>query len=207
MPASRRSALSWRLEEAVLRPGGHHPVGLVGALGHQVVDEHPDVPLFPAEDQRFPAQELQRGVDARHRALDGGLLIAGGAVELPRPVEAGDFFVLQGGQQLGGVHAVVLDGVGRTGHLGVLQAGDGVEHLHLHLLGQGGGEALDVQLLGVQPHGLHKELVAGLVGEADHLVLNGGAVPGADPLDDPGIEGGAVQIGPDDPRGSPPWCR
>ena len=35
------------VDEAVLRPGGHHPVGLVGTLGHQVIDEHPDVPVLP----------------------------------------------------------------------------------------------------------------------------------------------------------------
>ena len=185
------------VEQPVLCPRGHHAVGFVGALGHQVVDQHPDVPLVPANDHRRPAQQLQGGVHPRHKALDSGLLIAGGAVELPRPVESGDPDVLQGGVELGGVHAVVLDGVGRPGHLGSLQSGDGVEHLHLHVLGQGGGEALDVELLGVQPHGLDEELVPGLVGEADHLVLDGGAVPGPHPLDDTGEEGGAVQVGPD----------
>ena len=50
------------------------------------------------------------------------------------PLYDGDGLGLQGGLQPGGVHAVVLDGVGAPGHLGVLQAGDGVEHLDLHLL-------------------------------------------------------------------------
>ena len=39
------------VEEAVLGPGGHHPVGLVGPLGHQVVDEHTDVPLTSVQDK------------------------------------------------------------------------------------------------------------------------------------------------------------
>ena len=171
------------MDEAVLRPGGHHPVGLVGTLGHQVIDEHPDVPVSPGEDEGLFPLQLQRRVDAGDEALGGGLLITGGAVELSRPVQAGDFFALQGGQQLGGVHAVVLNGIGRPGHLGVLQPGDGVEHLHLHLFRQGGGKALDVQFLGVQSHGFHKQLVPGLVREADNFRLNGGAVPGTDPLD------------------------
>ena len=38
----------------------------------------------------------------------------------------------------------------------------------------------------------------GLVGKPDHLVLDGGAVSGPHPLDHPGEEGGAVQVGPDD---------
>ena len=91
------------VEEPVLGAGGHHAVGLVGALGDQIVDEHPDVPLIPPEHQRLPPQNLQRRVHPGHKALGGGLLIPGGAVELPRPVQALDFFALQGGQQLGGV--------------------------------------------------------------------------------------------------------
>ena len=85
------------VEQAVLGAGGHHPIGLVGALGDQVVDEHPDVPLVPAENQGLLSLNFQRGVDPGYKTLNGGLLIAGGAVELPRPVQAGDFFCLQGG--------------------------------------------------------------------------------------------------------------
>ena len=190
------------VDEAVLRPGGHHAVGLLRALGHKVVDEHADVPVPPGEDEGFLPLDLQRGVDARHKALRRRLLIAGGAVELPRAVQAGDLFALQRGQQLRGVHAVVLDGVGRAGHLRVLQPGDGVEHFHLHLFGQGGGEALNIQLLRVQAHGLDEELVPGLVGEADDLRLDGRAVPGADTGDGAVVQGGSVQIVPDDGVGA-----
>ena len=188
-------------QQPVLATAGHHPVWLVGALGHQIVDEGADVGLAPGEDQgRLPLQ-LQGGVDPGHKALDRRLLVAGGAAELPGPVEARDPLHLQGGPQLQGVHAVVLDGVGRAHDLRPLQPRDGVEQLHLHLLGQGGGEPLDVQLLGVQAHGLDEELVPGLVREAGDLGLNGGAVPGAHPLDDPAVHGGAVQVLPDDPVG------
>ena len=166
------------VDEPVLGAGGHHPVGLLGALGHQVVDEHPDVAVAAAEDQRLPPQQLQGGVDPGHKALGRRLLIARGAVELARPVEAGHRLALQGGQQLGGIHAVVLDGVGAPGHLSLLQPGHRVEHLDLHVLGQGGGEALDVELLGLQPHGLDEELVALLVREADDLGLDGGGSTG-----------------------------
>ena len=185
------------VEQAVLGAGGHHAVRLIGALGHQIVDEHPDVPLVPPQNEGLPVQKLQGGIHPGHEALDGGLLVAGGAVELPGPIEARHPLVLQGGEQLGGIHAVVFDGVGRAGHLRPLQAGNGVEHLHLHVLRQGRGQALDVELFGVQPHGLHKELVPLLVGKAHHLVLDGGAVPGPDALDHPGEQGGAVQVGPD----------
>ena len=189
-------------QKTVLRAGGHHAVGLIGTLGHQIVNEHPQIPLLPAQDEGGAAQQLESGVHPRRKSLGGGLFIPGGTVELPRAVEAGNCFALQGGQQLCGVHTVVLDGVGRPGHLGVLQAGEGVEHLHLHILGQGGGKALEVELLRIEPHGLQKQLVAGLFRKAHHLVLNGGAVAGPHPLDHPGKEGGAVKVGADDSVGA-----
>ena len=46
------------VEQAVLRAGGHHAVGLVGALGHQVVHQHADVALIPAQDHGGAAQQL-----------------------------------------------------------------------------------------------------------------------------------------------------
>ena len=51
-PVSGQAAVGVVLpvDEPVLRPGGHHAVGLIGALGHQVVNEDPDVALFPAQD-------------------------------------------------------------------------------------------------------------------------------------------------------------
>ena len=41
------------------------------------------------------------------------------------------------------------------------QPRDGVEHGQLDLLRHGGGEALDIQFLRVQPHGLHEQLMPG----------------------------------------------
>ena len=74
-----------------------------------------------------------------------------------------------------------------------------MEHLPLDILRKGRGEALDVELLGLQAHGLHKDLVALLLRKADDLGLKAGAVPGTHALDGAVIEGGAVQILPDDP--------
>ena len=74
---------------------GEHAVRLVDALGHQVVDQHADVGLAAVEDQRRLALELQRGVDAGHQPLGGGLLVAGRAVDLPGEVQARDPLRLQ----------------------------------------------------------------------------------------------------------------
>ena len=187
--------------QTVLAAGGHDAVRLVGALRHQIVDQGTDVALRPGKDKgAFPFQ-LPGSVDTRHKALDGGLLVSGGAVELPRAVQPRHLFRFQRGQQAQRIDAVIFDGIGRAGHHGVPQAGDAVEHLDLHLLRHGGGKALDVQFLGVQTHGLHEQLVAELIREADDLRFKAGAVPGADALDQPGVHGGPVQIFLDDALG------
>ena len=186
------------VEEAVFRPGGHHPVGFVGALGHQVVQQHADIALAAVDKEGFLALQLQGGVHAGDEALHRRLLIAGGAVELPRPVEAGHFFQLQGTPQFQGIHAVILNGVGRTHHLRMLQADHRMEHLKLHVLRHAGGEALDVHFLRVQAHGLQEQLVPGLVGKTHHLVLDAGAIAGPHALDDPGEKRGAVEVIADD---------
>ena len=121
--------------QPVLAPGGHHAVRLVGAASDQVVYQRADVRLAAAQHERLAPLELQRGVHAGHEALDSRLLIAARAVELTGAVEAGDVLELQRGAQRERVDAVVLNSVGAARHLRVLQAGDGVQHLDLHVLG------------------------------------------------------------------------
>ena len=72
--------------QPVLAAGGHDAVGLVGALGHKVVNEGTDVALRPREDKGALPLQLPGSVDTGHKALHGSLLIPGGAVELPRAV-------------------------------------------------------------------------------------------------------------------------
>ena len=81
----------------------------------------------------------------------------------------------------------------------MLQPRHRVQHLYLHLLRHGGGKALHIQLLRIQTHRLDEQLVPGLAREPHHLRLDGRAVPGADALDDAGVDGASVQILPDDP--------
>ena len=69
-----------------------------------------------------------------------------------------------------------------------------MEHLHLHLLRHGGREALNVQLLRIQPHRLHKQLVPEFVRKADDFGFKGGTVSGANALNEAGVHGGAVEI-------------
>ena len=142
------------VEQTVFAAGGHDAVGLLGTLGHKVIDEGADIAVGALEDQRLTAQQLQRRVDARHKALHRRLLVAGGAVELPRTVEAGDLFRLQSELKLGRIDAVIFDGVGGAEHFRVLQTGHGVQHGKLHVLRQAGGKALQVHFVRVQAAGL-----------------------------------------------------
>ena len=120
--------------QPVFAAGGHDAVRLVGALGHQIVNEGADVALRPGEDKgAFPFQ-LPGRVNAGHKALNGGLLIPGGAVELSRAVQTGHLLRFQRGQQAQRIDAVIFDGIGRTGHDRAAQAGYAMEHLDLHLL-------------------------------------------------------------------------
>ena len=160
------------VQKPVFRARGHDAVGLVRALGDQIVDERADIAVRPLQDHRRLALELQRRVDARHEALHRGLLIARRAVELPRAVEAGDLFALERRQKLGRVDAGIFDGVGRAHHLRMLEPRDRVQHVELHILRQAGRQTLDVHLVRVQPAGLDKQLVPGLIRKAVDLRLD-----------------------------------
>ena len=79
---SRRSALSCRRESRCSARGREHPVRLLGSLGHEIIDQHPDVGLIAAQDQRRPALDLSRGVDPGDKPLSGRFLITRRAVKL-----------------------------------------------------------------------------------------------------------------------------
>ena len=186
------------VQQAVFRAGGHDAVRFVRALGHEIVHERADIPVRAAEDHRRAPEQLERRVHARNKALHRRLLIAGRAVELPRPVEAGHFLGLQRRQQLRRVDAVIFDRIGTAGHLRVLESRQRVQHLDLHILRQGGGEALNVELLRVEPHRFDEQLVARLVGEGHDLRLDRRAVARADTLDHAGVDRAAVEVRADD---------
>ena len=79
-----------------------------------------------------------------------------------------------------------------------LQARDRADERELDLEGQAGGAAVDVVLVGVPTLRLQEKLMALLIGEADHLVLQGWAIARADAFDPPAVEGRLIEIGADD---------
>ena len=172
--------------QPMLGARGEHAVRLARRLGHQVVDQHPDVGFVAPQDQLLaaaarPAPQRQRGVDAGHQALRRGLLVAGGAVHLAGEVEPAQPLALQRGVHLAGGKEVVLHGVAVARRLRLLQAAHGAQGRLLHLRRQRTGEAVEIDQVAVQPLRLQEQLMAAAVGEAHHLVFDGGAVarPGA----------------------------
>ena len=74
-----------------------------------------------------------------------------------------------------------------------------MQHPYLHILGKRGGKALQIQLLGVPSHRLHKELMPLFVGKAYDLILNAGAVARAGSVNPPGVQGRTAEILPNHP--------
>ncbi len=158
--------------QAKLRPGGEHPVRLVGAAAHQVVDQNADVRLVATQDHRGLAAHPPDRVDPRHDPLRRRLLVARGAIDLAGEKESLDPPHLQTVGELGGNHRVVLHRVARADNLRPLQPRDGAHQRHLHIHGERGGEAVHVHLTGIHPLRLEEELVARATGKAEDLVLD-----------------------------------
>ena len=184
--------------QAVFSAAGEHPVGLLRAQGRKVVYEHPDIRLVPAQHQPFASGALHRRVDPRHEPLGSCLLVAGTAVGLPRGKEPLQALGFQGGIEVQGVQVVVLHRIGGPDDPGLLQTGDAADKFTLYVFGKGAGSAVHVHLAGGKPLRFDKDMVPFPLREADHLVLDGGTVPGPRAGDLPAVEGGTVYVPADD---------
>ena len=107
-----------------LRPRREHAVGLVGALGNKIVDQDSGVRLRAIENQRRLLLHLQRGVDARHQSLTGGFFVARCAVDLSAEEQACNLAGFERALQFGRIDGIVLNGVARAEHVGVLESRD-----------------------------------------------------------------------------------
>ena len=74
-------------QNAIFRTRGKHPVGILNALGYQVVDQHTDVGLGAGENQRLFLGKRQMRVDACHQSLTSGLLVSCGTINLTGEIE------------------------------------------------------------------------------------------------------------------------
>ena len=162
--------------EPVFAAAGHHPVRLIGALRHQIIDQRSDIGLVAAQDERLLTPDFQRRIDTRHEPLRRSLLIAARSVRLTCRIQPGQLLDLQRGIQLERVQQIVLNRIGRTHDLHILQAGNGPQESILHIHRHGRGHSLDIHFIRIQPLRLDEQLMPVLVGEAHNLILDGRAV-------------------------------
>ena len=80
----------------------------------------------------------------------------------------------------------------------MFESWEGAYHLPLDVAGERGGDAVEVVFVGVVAFGFEEDVVSAAFGEADDLVLEGGAVACADAVDASGEHGGAVEVLLDD---------
>ena len=120
--------------QAVLGTAGEHPVGLLRAHGHEVVDKYADVGLGPLEHQRLLSLDLLTCIDSGHQALAGGLLIAAGSVGLAGNEEILHYLGFQRALELDRIQIGILDGIGGSHDDCILKTFDGVDEILLHIL-------------------------------------------------------------------------
>ncbi|MNM68087.1 hypothetical protein D3C81_796370 [compost metagenome] len=181
-------------QQTVFGAAGEHAVGLAGPQGGEIVHHHAHVGLIPAGMPGVLALGSQTGVQTGHQPLGGRLFIACSAVDLAGEEEVWNAFALHVGLEISRIEEVVFDGVAGAGDVGILEATDRTDDLHLYVERQAGGDPVRVEFVGGQAFRLDEDLVRRLVGEAGDLVLDRRAVTGAYPLDHPGIHGAAIQV-------------
>ena len=171
-------------QQAILGAAGEHPVRLPGPSGHQVIDEHAEIRLAALRHPGLALAASQRRIDAGDNALRRGLLVPGRAVDLAGEEETLKRSSLERGAQIPRVEVVVLDRVARPGQVCTLESSDAAHELVLHVERQAGGDAVGIDLVRVEALGLDEDLMRGLAGEAEDLVLDRGTVPRTHPFDD-----------------------
>ena len=76
-------------QDAVFSAGGEHSIGVLNAFRDEVIDKNADIPLTAGKDEGWIMTQGEYCVDAGHQSLAGGLLVAGGAVDLSGQIEVG----------------------------------------------------------------------------------------------------------------------
>ena len=159
--------------------------------------------MIAAKDEGGAALSFQSGVGSGNEALCGGFFVTGCAVDLSGEVEVFHLFGFEGWVELSGRCIVVFDGIAGPDELSVFKAGNAADDFALNVVGQGGGDAVQVVFLRAAAFGFEKDLVLLFFGKADDFVFDGGAVARADSLDDASVEGAVMEVFPYDVVGAP----
>ncbi len=162
----------------------------------QVIDHDAKIGFGPVQPHRLQAARQPGRIQPRQQALRRRFLVSRRPVDLPRQEQPRHRPQFQSPRQRPWIDIVVFDRIARTDNPGMLQAGDGCQDCLLYVLGQTGGNAVRIDGDIVQSFRLQEDIVPLLVGEADDLVLDRGAVARPPSGDLAGIDRGLVQIRP-----------
>src|SRR3990172_12656742 len=120
----------------MLGPRRKHPVWLIGALVHQIINQNSNIRFRASEDEWFFFLYQQGSVYPGHQTLRGRFLVPRSSVNLPCEKESVNEFRLQRQFYLVRWKEVVLDRISRTQHCDIFQAGDRLKSFELNFLGQ-----------------------------------------------------------------------
>src|SRR6185369_3996397 len=97
-------------QQTILSPRGKHPVGLVvRSLRDEIVNQHTDIRLVPAEDYRLFPTKTQYSVDSSHDPLSCSLLVSRGPVDLAGVIESPNELRFQRRVELRRFEVIVFD--------------------------------------------------------------------------------------------------
>src|SRR3989339_292293 len=100
----------------MLGPRRKHPVWLIGALVHQIINQNSNICFRASEDEWFFFLYQQGGVYPGHQTLRGCFLVPRSSVNLPCEKESVNEFRLQRQFYLVRWKEVVPDGIPRRQH-------------------------------------------------------------------------------------------
>ena len=171
-------------EKSVLCPRGEHPVGFASdTLGHEIVNQDPDIGLISTQPEGFSTAKAGNRVHAGHQALRCGLLVTGRPIDLTCQKEPRHPTSLERVTELERVDIIILDRIARSDNLRVFEARNRAHHRDLYLEGKRCGKTIWIDLECVEALGFEEDLMAISVGKPDDLILDGRAVARSSALD------------------------
>ena len=131
MPDGRKALVGVVLpqQQPVLRAGGHHAVRLLGALGHQIVNQNTDITFGTIQNQRISMQNRHSCINTGDQSLGCSLFISTASVELSATEQTIDILKLQRRIQLFCIDTIIFDGIGISYNFTMFQSRNRTIHI------------------------------------------------------------------------------
>ena len=107
--------------QTVFGAGREHPIRLGDTARHQDHRSRPDIGFGPIKERIGFAAAIPDGIQTGDQALRAGLLISGGAIDLPGEKQSRHRFDLQSGIQSARIDIIIFDGIAIFEDLNLLE--------------------------------------------------------------------------------------